>query len=247
MSQPEKAPALAWGACHIPIIELFGPTVQGEGALCGQVSYFLRTGNCTFRCSWCDSMHAVDPKLVKKNRAMMTSFEILKRIQDLAPEVPAWVTLTGGDPVIWDLASVISGLHLNGFRVAVETQAVLWKDWLEACDLVTASPKGPSSGMVDKFDVAILQKYEARLGDRWVIKIVCFDDEDLEWAGRIHAKFPGVKFYLSSGTPVDGDVGDILGGYTELVEKVLRRPLFHDVTILPQLHTLTWPGEKLGR
>ena len=43
----------------ILIAEIFGPTIQGEGALIGLPTVFVRTGGCDYRCSWCDSLHAV--------------------------------------------------------------------------------------------------------------------------------------------------------------------------------------------
>src|SRR5215831_3988340 len=33
--------------------EIFGPTIQGEGALAGAVSMFVRLGGCDYRCAWC--------------------------------------------------------------------------------------------------------------------------------------------------------------------------------------------------
>lgn len=36
-----------------PVIECFGPTIQGEGALAGLPTLFVRFGGCDFRCSWC--------------------------------------------------------------------------------------------------------------------------------------------------------------------------------------------------
>ena len=44
----------------IRVSEIFGPTIQGEGALIGQPTIFVRTGGCDYRCSWCGTMHAVD-------------------------------------------------------------------------------------------------------------------------------------------------------------------------------------------
>ena len=235
----------------IPIVELFGPTIQGEGALCGQVSYFLRTGGCSWNCTWCDSMHAVDPKEVRKRAENLSAVEIIDRIGRLASSTRkhAWVTLTGGDPVLWDMEKVVLGLRLSGFRVAVETQGFLWKDWLEHCDLVTASPKPPSSGMADRFRIDRLQKYAVRMGSRIVMKIVCFDDVDLDWAAKLHDRFPKIRFYLSSGTPVDDadPTAAILGGYRRLTEAVLGRSMLHDATVLPQVHALLWPGVKMGR
>ena len=46
----------------IRVSEIFGPTIQGEGVLIGLPTVFVRTGGCDYRCSWCDSLHAVDPK-----------------------------------------------------------------------------------------------------------------------------------------------------------------------------------------
>ena len=37
----------------ILISEIFGPTIQGEGALIGRPTVFVRTGGCDFRCDWC--------------------------------------------------------------------------------------------------------------------------------------------------------------------------------------------------
>lgn len=37
----------------ILISEIFGPTIQGEGALIGRPTVFVRTGGCDFRCRWC--------------------------------------------------------------------------------------------------------------------------------------------------------------------------------------------------
>jgi hypothetical protein len=47
-----------------PVVEVFGPTIQGEGAMAGLPTYFVRLGGCDWRCAWCDSMHAVDPAQV---------------------------------------------------------------------------------------------------------------------------------------------------------------------------------------
>lgn len=243
---------------ELPVVELFGPTLQGEGALAGQMSLFLRTGLCGHRCVWCDSMHAVDPKQVKEHAEWLTAEKIVSRLDKLAPhrendpERNIWVSLTGGDPLIYDLSEVMHGLRLRRFRVAVETQGAIWQDWLKQCDLVTVSPKGPSSGMLGKFDPAVLEKYTRWLGRHLVIKVVCFSDEDLDWAQGLHEQYPHVRFFLSSGTPMGVDEADwqleklVLLGFKGLVTEVLKRPELQDVTVLPQLHTLLW-GRDLGR
>jgi 7-carboxy-7-deazaguanine synthase len=47
-----------------PVVEVFGPTIQGEGALAGLPTLFVRFGGCDYRCSWCDSLLAVLPEQV---------------------------------------------------------------------------------------------------------------------------------------------------------------------------------------
>ena len=74
---------------------------------------------------------------MERNHESKVEAWVEERLTALAPKVrrQAWVTLTGGDPVLWDLTGVVHGLRLGGFRIAVETQAALWADWLELPDL----------------------------------------------------------------------------------------------------------------
>src|SRR4051812_39689210 len=78
----------------VPVVEIFGPTVQGEGPDIGRPAYFVRFGGCDFRCSWCDSMHAVDPAQVRAGALQLQPAEILARIRDLQ-DGPDLVVLSG--------------------------------------------------------------------------------------------------------------------------------------------------------
>ena len=49
----------------LPVVEVFGPTIQGEGELAGVPTAFVRFGGCDYRCSWCDSLFAVLPEDVR--------------------------------------------------------------------------------------------------------------------------------------------------------------------------------------
>lgn len=44
----------------IPVLEIFGPTIQGEGMVIGQKTMFVRTAGCDYSCSWCDSAFTWD-------------------------------------------------------------------------------------------------------------------------------------------------------------------------------------------
>lgn len=235
-----------------PVIELFGPTLQGEGILAGQVSHFLRFGGCGRRCSFCDSMHAVDPEQVKKNAAWASSQQIVKGVLKLG--AAPWITLTGGDPALWELDELISLLTLH-HRIAVETQGDIYRGWLTRVDLLTISPKPPSAaGPPPNYEVI-----ERLLnGAAWeqlnpIFKVVIFTAEDFLFAKDLHQRYPQTRLFLSSGTPVEvlGEIEApevstrILEGYRRVTEMVLGDPEMHSVTVLPQLHALLW-GTKKG-
>ena len=74
----------------IRVSEIFGPTIQGEGALIGLPTVFVRTGGCDFRCSWCDSLHAVDSHFRDQWRAMGTQ-DVWHEVRRLSSQTPVMV------------------------------------------------------------------------------------------------------------------------------------------------------------
>lgn len=242
-------------ARKLPIIECFGPTIQGEGAVAGQMSHFVRFGGCPRKCAWCDSMHAVLAEEVKKNAVWATSQEVAKSVMQLGPS--PWVTFSGGDPVMWDLNELVS-LLTTKYRIAVETQGDLWSDWVPRVDLLTISPKPPSAqqGIGAKDgppNYEMIQHYIDLMGPQRVsLKVVVFDAADLTFAIEVHQRFRGVPFYISTGTthPFEGTTDELVlevaRRYQEVCSTVLK---FHqeelsDVAILPQLHVVAWPNQK---
>ena len=192
-------------ATTFPVIEVFGPTIQGEGAEAGRPCHFVRLGGCDYRCSWCDTMYAVDPAEVRRNSEHLSREEIVGRIDRLQGS-PGWVVLSGGNPALHQLDELVASLQMSGYRVAVETQGSLWRDWLERVDRLTISPKPPSSGMDTaphrkKLDSFMEQVTKSALGSS-VLKIVCFDETDLRWAKAIARQWASIPLYLSAGTPV---------------------------------------------
>jgi 7-carboxy-7-deazaguanine synthase len=251
---------------YLLVSEIFGPTVQGEGALAGQTSHFVRFAGCSYRCSWCDSMHAVDPDLIHKTAQRLRPDDIFNRLDALGgKETAEWVTMSGGDPVQQDIGSLIGDLTDYGISVAVETQGAFYEDWLKLCSQVTVSPKPPSSGMASRTDYEKLDIYYDRLSDLSPLifspkltstlnfKVVIFTIEDLQFAMHIHEKYPRAAFYLSVGTEVPSPghtrepffmTVEIMERYRWLVQCVLEEPRLKNVTVLPQLHSMLWGSKK---
>lgn len=237
----------------LPVVETFGPTVQGEGSLAGLPTYFVRLGYCDYRCSWCDSMYAVEPKEVGKNAERLTEEAIVERL-DALPRGPRWVTISGGNPAIHDLKPLLDALHDSGYRVTIETQGSYWRDWIASLDHLTVSPKPPSSGMVSRKHREQTSDFMARaqsIAALRCLKIVVFDEVDLEWAKDFIAEWRGWgETFLSVGTdrpkPLDFMLGDaevrrIVCERTRwLFERVAADPVLADVRVIPQLHVLAW-------
>jgi 7-carboxy-7-deazaguanine synthase len=247
MSMAAASSALAPSRSQlVPIIEIFGPTIQGEGAEAGLVTHFVRVGGCDYRCAWCDTMYAVDPEIVRTTAEKMSAEDIVGRVCALDGQ-PVWTTISGGNPALHELGDVVEGLHDAGYRVSVETQGSVWKSWLADVDRLTISPKPPSSGMAtaphaaqfDRFMSAVLDGRP----DRSVLKIVVFDEEDLVWAMDISKRCAQLPLYLSAGTamPAGHDVREAVGErYRWLCERVATIPVLRKARVLPQLHVIAW-------
>jgi 7-carboxy-7-deazaguanine synthase len=227
-----------------PVVETFGPTVQGEGILAGLSTYFVRFGGCDYRCSWCDSLHAVLPAQVKANSEMLSADQILRAIQAM-PEGPEWVTLSGGNPAMLKLDELVTLLQANALRVSVETQGSLWKPWLGNVNSLTISPKPPSSGMADKVEKDLAGfMFEASLSrprrTRDALKVVVFDEDDFEFACSVFATYMTWPRFVSCGTVVGEPLQDLSDRYRWLCERVSTDKRLMQVRALPQLHVVAW-------
>jgi 7-carboxy-7-deazaguanine synthase len=238
------------GQSSLPVVELFGPTLQGEGPQQGQPAYFVRFGGCDYRCSWCDSLHAVDPATVRAEARRLTAAQILDQLGAL-PAGPRLVVLSGGNPALLDLDDLVDGLHARGLAVAVETQGSRWKPWLARVDCLVVSPKGPSSGMDSQTHRQALARFVAfaREADAPLhLKAVVFDDEDLDYARWLTSTYSEFVMYLSVGTEQhrpDGEtVEAILGRLRWLSEAVACDPALAGARVGVQQHVLTWGTRK---
>ena len=231
-----------YGAARtFPILEVFGPVLQGEGRMIGAQTLFVRFGFCDYRCSWCDTLYAVEPEQVAREAEWLDVEGIVARLDSLSRHTP-WVTLSGGNPAIHDLGALVERLHANGRTVAVETQGSVYRPWLEQCDVVTVSPKPPSSGMTT--DHARLARFTALPQSN--LKIVIVDDADFAFARDIHLRYPDKPFSMQPGNAIgEDDTASLLRKLDWLAQRAMRDPAMANAIILPQLHTLMF-GNRRG-
>lgn len=203
---------------RIAVMEIFGPTIQGEGPLAGTKTMFIRFGGCDYRCTKCDSLHAVIPGAVKKHARYLTAEEIATELGQLrAGKGTLWVTLSGGNPCMWDLTRLIQFLHGEGYAIAVETQGTIWQPWLLQCHMIVTSPKSP--GMGEKFEPDKYFPFLQKLIDArkpFATKVVVFSQQDIDFAVNLwEAIEPHVKdnpaqagfMFLSLGNPYPPELG----------------------------------------
>jgi 7-carboxy-7-deazaguanine synthase len=238
----------------IPVLEIFGPTIQGEGMVIGQKTMFVRTAGCDYRCRWCDSAFTWDGSAAGEIR-QMTPEEIWQELRRIGQDRFSHVTISGGNPaLIANVGQLVRLLREQNIRTAVETQGSRWQDWLLLVDDVTISPKPPSSGMTTDFAAldAMVHALSGRTGDvRTSLKVVVFDEADFDYARQVHQRYPRVPFFLQAGNDdvAQADLAGLrdrlLAAYEWLIERTMAADDMNDVKVLPQLHALVW-GNKRG-
>lgn len=243
-----------WKLSKVPVIEIFGPTIQGEGMVVGQKTMFVRTAGCDYSCSWCDSSFTWDGS-GKQLIVQMTAEEIWSELKRLGGNGFSFVTISGGNPALLrNLDMLIAILKDNNIKIGVETQGSKWQDWLYDIDELTISPKPPSSGMTTDFSMLsdILGKLRNRNSNQHIsLKIVIFNEEDYAYAKQVHTRYPNIPFYLQVGnddiTSMDNVrlISHLLKKYQALIDRVMIDEELKDVKVLPQLHALVW-GNKRG-
>ncbi len=249
-----KCDGSGWKLSKVPVIEIFGPTIQGEGMVVGQKTMFVRTAGCDYSCSWCDSSFTWDGS-GKHLIVQMTADEIWSELKRLGGSGFSFVTISGGNPALFrNLEALIAILKENDIKVGVETQGSRWQQWLYDIDELTISPKPPSSGMTSDYTVLsdILGKLQNRNSNQHIsLKIVVFNEEDYAYAKQIHLRHPTIPFYLQVGnddiTTTDNAllISHLLEKYQALIDRVIADEKVRDVKVLPQLHALVW-GNKRG-
>jgi organic radical activating enzyme len=113
--------------------EMFGPTLQGEGAHAGRAVVFLRFAACNLDCTGCDT------DFRPEGAVRMSADEIVARLRELDTGRTQRVVVTGGEPTLqWD-APLSVAIRGAGFRVHMESNGT--RPLAGPVDWLTVSPK----------------------------------------------------------------------------------------------------------
>lgn len=228
----------------LSISEIYGPVIQGEGPVIGTPTIFIRFGGCDFRCSWCDSLHAVLPEY-KDSWRKMNAAEVAAEVNTLARGTPFLITLSGGNPALFDTDELIDRLKHSGHSVAIETQGTKAPAWFAKLDWLVLSPKPPSSGMPCHESEVEACLHAAGPTTRTALKVVVGSDADYQFALGLHHRFPEIDFYIQPLNLLHSapTVEDHLTALRALMERVCADGCAQ-IKVLPQLHVLLYGNER---
>ena len=155
------------------VSEIF-KSIEGEGIRMGQSAVFVRLHGCNLRCSYCDSMYAVEGPDFKQ----MSVGEVLAAVEAYRNESGVkCVTLTGGEPLIHEsVGDLLTAFSDAGFEVNIETNGTVPCKWQLPGLFYTMDWKCKSSGMSARMKMENI----ISLGKNDVLKFVVGSVEDLQ-------------------------------------------------------------------
>lgn len=204
-------------------------SIQGEGVEIGLPTVFLRLFACDLRCSWCDSMYAVEGRDFKE----MTLSDVKRELERFGCKR---VCITGGEPLIQkkELEVLVRDLLGEGYSIVLETGGHKEPPpvfWHESC-IISMDCKCPSSGMEKKMRFDLFE----RLRPKDQLKFVIKDEVDYAYAKEVLNRYSikaNIVFQPVYGTSLRW-----------LAEKVINDKLV-GIRVLPQLHKVIW-GDVRG-
>ena len=220
------------------VVEIFD-SIEGEGKRAGMCASFVRLAGCNLRCSYCDTLYALEPC----DFTVMTIDEICKKCTKRA------VTLTGGEPLLAaGIEKLCAALLADGHFINIETNgAADIMEFLQKLPFYderqlffTIDYKLPSSGFEDKM---IWENFES-LTPRDVIKFVVGSREDF---ARMLEVIERIKPYYEPEMPkiYIGAVFDKMP-VRELAEMVIAAKLPDEAYFQLQLHKYIWDADARG-
>ncbi len=148
------------GGVKYPLVEEFY-SIQGEGYYGGTAAYFVRLAGCDVGCSWCDAKES----WVAKKHPLVGLDAIAKNIANAGAK---YVVITGGEPLLHDIAPLTTAIKEMGAMVLIETSGT--QPISGSLDWVCLSPKKGKKPLDEMLQIA----------DE--LKVVVESKEDFNWA-----------------------------------------------------------------
>lgn len=233
---------------RLPISEIFGPTIQGEGPAAGQCATFVRFMGCNLSCSWCDTAYTWDGDRfgLRVTTNWWTPTQILTEVANRSDT--GIVVVTGGEPLLrqdhpaW--SELLAGLMDGGWRLHIETNGTLvpTAETLAAAELICVSPKLANAGEhrghqnpTPRAEFVDLAHAHQCLH----LKVVCQDEGDVERAARmaLALRWPWGRVWVMP----EGTTTEVLNRRWPVIASAAARL---GINATHRLHVLAWGDER---
>lgn len=234
----------------LPVAEVFGPTIQGEGPYAGRRAVFIRLGGCNLSCSWCDTPYTWDSSRFDVNTECpdIPAGEIVD--QAIAHHRAGMFVITGGEPLLHQrrpgFEHLVARLAAWG-PVHVETNGTIPPLPEIAAQIThfTVSPKLANNGADQEKrrirPVALAAFTDLATADRACFKFVATAPTDLDELAVVvdtHRLPAHAVWVMPEGTSAH----DVITRHRDIAAAAIDRG-WNTTT---RLHTLLW-GEERGR
>jgi 7-carboxy-7-deazaguanine synthase len=195
-----------WRLPVLRVNEIFY-SIQGEGLRTGQASVFVRLSGCNLNCGFCDTDHTAYTE--------MSEDQILDVVREIGGRC-RWVVLTGGEPLLQPVETLIRVLHEAGYKVQLESNGTVSFIGKTQTSYYNA-PTGVEAAFPDHLTLSPkeAEPQQALVALAAEIKVVVRDEEDIRRV--LDGDWPDVPTFLQ---PVSNDPEA-----TKLcVQTILRHP-----------------------
>jgi 7-carboxy-7-deazaguanine synthase len=229
-------------------------SIQGEGLLVGSRQVFLRFTGCNLRCSYCDTPASFQPmpycqvaKVTGRGdlwEQVPNPFSVEQVLEQLKNYSSQWISLTGGEPLLWAdfIKEMGASLKPQGYKLLLETNGTLYEqlgECLPYIDVISMDYKLPSATGMD-CGAKHAQFLTVAVEKPVYIKIVIdakVDQEEIEEAVEIiTAVNPNITLILQAVTPIRDAVSPSIEKLLDL-QKICQETI-RDVRIIPQIHKM---------
>jgi len=227
-------------------------SIQGEGLMMGSRQVFLRFAGCNLRCDYCDTPNSFEPPPYCLVRPVTGKTDLSDQVDNpltvdqildlIKPFSSQWISLTGGEPLLWAdfIGAMGRALKQLGHKVLLETNGTLYEqlnECLPYIDLISMDYKLASAAGTD-CSLRHTQFLIAAGHHPIYVKIVIdanSDEEEIKQAVEIIAginrKIPLIL------QPVSPWGNSAAPGFDKMLalQKLCSREIA-DVRIIPQIH-----------
>lgn len=172
----------------LPLVERM-VTWQGEGRHSGRLCMFIRTYGCPLACGFCDSAQTWHPEWKPSQTVREMGIEVRQIAEEAASASVPFVVITGGEPAIHDLDSLIYELHQRNIAAHIETSGTY--PLHNELDWITVSPKWDTERL-GRWSLVLLNLEKA---NEW--KLIIENENSIrDWWERISSVHRGQPVYL---------------------------------------------------